>query len=390
MLKSWLLNIYLLVVLALSVAACSSNDERPEYQGAEYYKSLELPPDLTLEKSTAEMQVPEPTVAALEDFQAKHRLNKAVVPEFKGIRLQHDGSMYYLEVDAAPEVVWPKIEAFWENEGIGLLQNRPMLGFMQTDWTKQLQVREDSNYFVRLFSKLEPDFRDRFRMRIEPAADRTKTHIFVAHYGIEVFVDDTGDELGTKQWRARKSDIELEREVLSRLTLFAGLSQNQAESLLKDYKPFQSYVTYQETFQADDIDPEAVTSFGQSKVAVLSMRGSMDFVWYRAIRALDRLQMEAITLDKKKGRIKFTMPAQARLADSGGEEVDELAESSWLMNLFRGKKGKQEEAKESQKFELLLTEMPGYVDFTLLDSRGQEATSVTASQLRAALARALE
>jgi len=388
-LKNWLLNINLAAV-ALVLAGCGSSNERPEYQGAEYYKSLELPPDLTLEKSTAEMQVPEPTMAALEDFQSKHRLNKAVVPEFKGIRLKHDGSMYFLEVDAAPEVVWPKIEAFWENEGISLIQNRPMLGFMQTDWTKQLQVREDAGYFTRLFSKLEPDFRDKFRMRIEPAADRTKTHIFIAHYGIEVFVDDTGDELGTKQWRARKSDIELEREILSRLTLFAGLSDNQAEALLKDYKPMQSYVTYKETFKADDIDPAAVTETGESKVAVLSMKGSMDFVWYRTIRALDRLQMEEITLDKKNGRINFTMPAEARLTTSGGEEVDELAESSWLMNLFRGKTGKQEEVKESQKFELLLTEMPGYVDFTLLDSRGMEATSVAASQLRAALARALE
>jgi uncharacterized lipoprotein len=149
-------------------------------------------------------------------------------------------------------------------------------------------------------------------------------------------------------------------------------------------------VTYEETFKADDVDPAAVTGVGQSKVAVLTMKGSMDFVWYRAIRALDRLQMEEITLDKKNGRINFIMPAEARVTETGGEETDELAESSWLMNLFRGKTGKQEEAKESQKFELLLTEMPGYVDFTLLDSRGMEATSVTASQLRAALARALE
>jgi outer membrane protein assembly factor BamC len=390
-LKSWLLNINLIVVVVLSVSACGSSNERPEYQGAEYYKSLELPPDLTLERSTAEMQVPEPTVVALEDFQSKHRLNKAVVPEFKGIRLKHDGSMYFLEVDAAPEVIWPKIEAFWEHEGIELTDDRPMLGFMQTDWTKKLQARDDAGYFVRLFSKLEPDFRDKFRMRIEPAEDRTKTHIFVAHYGIEVFVEDfSGDELGTKQWRARKSDIELEREILSRLTLFAGLSDNQAEALLKDYKPMQSYVTYKETFKADDIDPEAVTEVGQSKVAVLTMKGSMDFVWYRTIRALDRLQMEEITLDKKNGRINFTMPAEARLTATGGEEVDELAESSWLMNLFRGKSGKQEEATQAQKFELQLTEMPGYVDFILLDSRGMEATSVIASQFRAALARALE
>ena len=177
------------------ITACGKN-ERPEYQGAEYYKSLELPPDLALEKSTPDVEVPVPTVAALEDFQAKHRLNKAVAPEFKGIRLKHEGSMYFLEVDAEPEVVWPKVEAFWDNEGIRLLENRPMLGFMKTDWTKQMQVREDAGYLKKLFSKLEPDFRDKFTMRIEPAADRTKTHIFVAHYGVEVFVEESGDEQG--------------------------------------------------------------------------------------------------------------------------------------------------------------------------------------------------
>ena len=372
----------------LSITACDKN-ERPEYQGAEYYKSLELPPDLSLDKSTPAVDVPEPTVAALEDFQSKHRLNKAITPEFKGIRLKHEGSMYFLEIDAEPELVWPKIEAFWDQEGIRLLENRPMLGFMKTDWTKQMQIREDAGYLTKLFSKLEPDFRDKFTMRIEPAADRTKTHIFVAHYGIEVFVEGSGDEQGSIQWRGRKSDVELEREILSRLTLFAGLSENQAESLLKEYKPFMSYVTYRETFKGDDIDPEAQSALGDTKVAELSMKGSMDFVWYRTIRALDRLQMEDISLDKKKGRIRFTLPGQAQLSSSADEEVDEIAESSWLMNWMKGRtRGKGDGA--GKKFELLLTEMPGYVDFTLLDTRGMEATSAVASQLRAALARALE
>jgi outer membrane protein assembly factor BamC len=371
----------------LLITACGKN-ERPEYQGAEYYKSLELPPDLALEKSTPDVEVPVPSVAALEDFQAKHRLNKAVAPEFKGIRLKHEGSMYFLEIDAEPEVVWPKIEAFWDNEGIRLLENRPMLGFMKTDWTKQLQIREDAGYLKKLFSKLEPDFRDKFTMRIEPAADRTKTHIFVSHYGVEVLVEESGDDQGSIEWRGRKSDVELEREILSRLTLFAGLSENQAESLLREYKPFQSYVTYRETFKGDDIDPEAQSALGNSRVAVLSMKGSMDFVWYRTIRALDRLQMEEISLDKKNGSIRFTLPTDAQLSAPDEEEVDEIAEGSWLMNWMKGKTGK--EGKKPKKFELLLTEMPGYVDFTLLDSRGMEDNSAIAAQLRAALARALE
>jgi len=372
-----------LILAALVVSGCGNN-ERPEYQGADYYKSLELPPDLNLDKSSAEMEIPEPTVSALEDFQSRHKLNKAVAPEFKGIRLKHDGSMYFLEVDAAPDVVWPKIEAFWEHEGIGLLQNRPMLGFMQTDWTKQLQIREDANYFVKLFSKLEPDFRDKFRMRVEPAADRTKTHIFVAHYGIEVFVEGPDGEDGT-YWRGRKSDIELEREILARLTLFAGLSDNQADSLMQDYKPFQSYVTYKESFQESVDRP-----FGgeQTSVAVLTMKGTMDFVWYRSIRALDRIQMEDISLNKKQGRISFTAPGNARIADSD-EEVDEVAESSWLMNLFSGS-NKKGDPKGTEKYILQLTEMPGYISFELQDQRGVEATSARASQVRAAFAKALE
>ena len=374
-------------MLATLLATGCGKNERPEYQGADYYKSLELPPDLTLEKSTAEMQVPEPTASAIDDFQSRHKLNKAVAPEFKGIRLKHDGSMYFLEVDASPEVVWPKLEAFWEHEGIRLLQNRPMLGFMQTDWTSQMQIREDANYLVKLFTKLEPDFRDKFRMRVEPAADRTKTHIFVAHYGIEVFVEISGDDQGATQWRGRESDIELERELLSRLTLFAGLSDNQAESLLREYKPMQSYVTYRETFRGDDIGTPVEGDMGSQRIAVLSMKGTMDFVWYRTIRALDRMQMDDISLDKKKGRISFTVPAETRLTDAD-EALEEDSGSNWFSGLFKGKD--KDEPRKSQQFVLVLAEQPGYVDFMLQDTRGMEATSALASQVRAALARALE
>ena len=65
----------------------------------------------------------------------------------------------------------------------------------------------------------------------------------------------------------------------------------------------------------------------------------MDFVWYRTIRALDRLQMEDISLDKKNGRIRFTLPTQAQLSSADDEEVDEIAESSGFMNWLKGKTG---------------------------------------------------
>ena len=57
--------------------------------------------------------------------------------------------------------------------------------------------------------------------------------------------------------------------------------------------------------------------------------------------------------------------------------------------MFKGDFSENEKRKE-EKFVLALVERPGYIDFTLLDTRGQEATSATASQVRQALAIALE
>lgn len=110
----------------------------------------------------------------------------------------------------------------------------------------------------------------------------------------------------------------------------------------------------------------------------------MDFVWYRTIRALDRLEMEDISLDKKHGKISFTMPAY-----DGQPAGDESSGSGWLSGLFGGDADEKKSSK-AEKFVLVLAEQPGYVNFTLLDSRGMEASNATAAQLRAALAMALE
>ena len=148
----------------------------------------------------------------------------------------------------------------------------------------------------------------------------------------------------------------------------------------------QSYVTYSESFEDDDIDPPAQGGYSSGKVAVLSMKGSMDFVWYRTIRALDRMQMEDISLNKKKGRINFTVPA---LDEKAAKQVDDEGGSNWFTDLFKSDFRKNEKRK-AEEFVLVLAEQPGRVDFMLLDTRGMEATSATASQVRQALAIALE
>ena len=146
----------LLMLVVVALAACSSDgDERPEYQGAQYYNSLEIPPDLTLNKTDEEVKIPEPSKSALAEYKTASNLDQVVVPEFEGIRLKSECGLNWLEMNITPEAAWPKLEAFWEHEGIRLLQDEPLLGFMETEWTNRLVVDEDAGFMTRMFNKME-------------------------------------------------------------------------------------------------------------------------------------------------------------------------------------------------------------------------------------------
>jgi outer membrane protein assembly factor BamC len=375
----------LLLLSIIALAACSSSgDERPEYQGAQYYKSLEIPPDLTLTKSRDELAIPEPSHSALTDYKVASKLDQAVLPQFKGIRLKSDCGLYWLEADVDPDTVWPKLESFWEHEGIRLLQDEPLLGFMETEWTNRLVIDEDAGFLTRMFSRLEPDLLDRFRMRVETSEDHKRTMVFVTHAGMERFVEG-GDDDSRVIWRRRPSDPDLEREILGRLVLFAGLSENQMESLLKNYHPYQSYVQYTENELHDESDQSSLEA-SSNQVAELTMSGSMEFVWQRTLRALDRLSLTDIAADRNAGTIAFTSGSDIEMTQDE-KQRDELSESSWLMKLFRSS---DETRKTSQQFMLKLTDQKGNVRIDLLDMRGMPADSARAQQLRQALAQELD
>ena len=57
------LRLLSVVFLLSTLTACGifGGDERPVYQGAEYYKNLEVPPDLTAPDTADQLRVPKPT-----------------------------------------------------------------------------------------------------------------------------------------------------------------------------------------------------------------------------------------------------------------------------------------------------------------------------------------
>ena len=236
-----------------------------------------------------------------------------------------------------------------------------MLGMVETDWVSKLQVEDDAGFIAKMFSSIDPDKLDKFRMRVEPEQGNDKTKIFMSHSGLERVV--VGDDVN---WRSRCSDEELEREMLNRLALFVGLDEAQAKKVFASYQPYASRI-------------KVLSDQGN----VLYITGTMGFAWERSLRALDRLNIDVLEMDSATHQIKVAI--ERIKLESIGEERDEIAESSWLRQWFSGSSEDYAED-ENRQFTLKLVPSNDVVRLDILRPDGEPAVSVLAEQFRKSLA----
>lgn len=365
------------VLMLLSISSCglSGGEKRPVYQGAEYYKNLEVPPDLTRPDTSGELIVQKPTDEALQRFLDNNKLETVITPKFDGVRVVNSAGNSWIEVDNSVEHVWSKLLAFWEAEGTELVEVRPLLGFMETDWTERLDA--GSGFFRSIMQKIEPDQKDKFRVRVESFDNNQKTRIYIAHSRIERTV--RGEFADEYIWQTLSSDLEAEREIISRMALFAGLSDENTAQLLDNYRPYSSLV-----------------KMDRSNTTALTMKGSMDFVWRRAMRALDRMHMQDIREEKENNTIYFAVTKIS--AEELEVEEDELSKSSWIMRLFTGDAEKDFSTDKTRHYRLEFSEINGRIQIQVVDARESQATdedgdisgTALAEQLRNILAEKLE
>ena len=343
--------LFALALLPLLAAVSSCSNDRPVYQGAEYYKNLEVPPDLTEPDTAEQLRVPDPTEEALQRFRDNNKLETVITPKFDGVRVVDYAGNSWIEVDNTVEHVWPQLIRFWEVEGIGLVAERPLLGFMETDWVERLGP--ETGYLRSLFQGFEPDQKDKFRVRVQRFDDGRKTRLYISHARIEKIVSGGYEE--NYIWVSRPSDLEAEREIISRMSLFAGLSKPQTAELLQNYRPYTSLIK---------VDSRDTTAF--------TMSGSMDFVWRRSMRALDRMRMKDIQQQPEKNTINFVV---GEITDQEiGVEEDDLSKSSWLMQLFTGT-GEEEAASDiSAQYRLEFREADGRIQVVVLDASNTRRT----------------
>ncbi len=359
-----------LVLMALSTASCGlfGGDERPVYQGAEYYKNLEVPPDLTEPDTADQLRVAKPTEEALQRFRDNNKLETVITPKFDGVRMVSYAGNSWIEVDNDVEKVWPRLLEFWETEGIELQQVRPLLGFMETGWTERLGG--ETGFFTSMFQKFQPDTKDKFRVRVERFDLDRKTRLYLSHSRIERQV--RGEYADEYIWVSQPSNLEAEREIISRMALFAGLSKEQSVALLENYRPYSSLVKIDST-----------------NTIALTMKGSMDFVWRRSMRALDRMRMQDIKEQKVDNTINFGVTKISSEDLDIETDDDDLSKSSWLMQLFTDSDEKDLAADQSRQYRLEFTDLGGIIQIEVKDARNSQATDDDGDVYSTALAEQL-
>ena len=239
------------VTLCLSLGGCSvfgdwfSHGET-DYKGAsKRTQPLEVPPDLTqlqkdsrylpqggvvaaseLGKAGTTAAPGAPAVAATPAAPANPEVALAAAGN---VHIEHVGDRRWLSTQEPPEVVLPKVRAYWLSQGYKLTVDEPKTGVVETDW-KQNKVKLPSDGVRSVISGFldnlsDSGFRDRFRTRLERRADGG-TEVYVTHFGAEQKLSGRDNSVQTSEvvWVPRASDPGLEAEQLSQLMLaFAGL-----------------------------------------------------------------------------------------------------------------------------------------------------------------------
>jgi outer membrane protein assembly factor BamC len=292
----------LLLAAALALAGCSFTQEKEiDYKSAGKAPPLEAPPDLLLPAGDSRYVVPETAGQGSATYSAYRQERGArpsgeaglVLPKVDKVRVERAGSQRWLVVDMPAAEVWPVLKDFWQELGFIVNVEMPEAGVMETDWAEnRAKIPQDAlrnllgKVIEGLYSTAE---RDKFRTRLEPAADGKGTEIYISHRGMyEVF---EGTQSGADQgqgktvWQPRPADPELEAEMLRRLMVRFGVEEARAQTQLADKAG----------------PPKASLAKAGDGAPGLVLPEAFDRAWRRVGLALDRIGFTVEDRDRVNG-----------------------------------------------------------------------------------------
>lgn len=236
------------LALYLQLPGCSSlgldealPDQRLIYKKQrEASENLEVPPDLAGSSFDDALDIPDGGAPATFSEYSGGRAQRqqvassgTVLPAVPNVELRRTDKGRWLEVQAPAQQVWPKVVAFWREQGILLVEQNPAIGVMKTDWLdNRAEIRQD--FLTRMVSKVAEGLyatstRDQYSVRIEEGTRLGTADIHLTHRGMEekLVTSAIGDGSRTI-WEPSGSDPDKEAEMLRRLMVFMGASKQSA------------------------------------------------------------------------------------------------------------------------------------------------------------------
>ncbi len=346
--------------ICLLLFGCASEQSRKaEYKRAVTLPSLEVPPDLTAPELQGNMDLPQSYSAHVA--QGGDTAAVRVLPQQDNIRVLRDGSMRWLQVDAAPEQLWARLREFWQQQGLEVRRDEPQLGIMETQWAEnKADVPGDwiQSMVSRVFKNAyTAPTRDKFRLRVERGSTTGSTEIYLTHYGVEEVQRGQNVESYDTIWQNRPSDPELVSEMFNRLMVFLGTPQAQAETQLA--AAVVAAPAARARLEAD--------SSGADSLVVSE---AFPRAWRRVGIALDRLGLVVEDRDRSAGL--YYIRSVDQIADAG------KSKKGFFSGLFSGSDEAEAKAAPAR---ILLQDGGETTRITVQDESGQRDMTPAASKI---------
>jgi outer membrane protein assembly factor BamC len=278
-------------------------------------KNLEVPPDLTGGSIKDRLTVPSLGSASVSysELQDDTRLRGQgragdVLPEIRGIQMMRDGDSRWLLIDGDADTVWSRTLDFWQESGVLLVEQDPVVGVMRTSWLEnRASIGTDfiTDTLRSVFDGLyDAGTRDQYRVRLERVGEG-RTELYMTHFGVEEeIVTDRGGTAEQSVWNRRPRDPQLEAEMLRRLMVHLGLEENRAKAQLASGQ------------QAGGQRAQLISN---DRASSLTIEQDFPRAWRLAGLALDRIGFAVQDRDRNAGvyYVQYTDPEAAQSEDKG-------------------------------------------------------------------------
>jgi outer membrane protein assembly factor BamC len=323
-----------LLIIILALIACEGSNTGQRYLDVSLGKSLEVPPDLVEFDAESVFDLP-------EGFSGDDQTVRSKIPvlaKVDTLQLQGSGDFYWLSVEEPVANLYQQVKNFWALEGYGLVVDEPVIGILQTEWvyTEEGGRKKNQSWWQSLLgSGNYSASQDQFTTRIErDPTGRASNRIYIAHRGTEIVQEiragnQKEDDIGTNDWHFRRSEPELEIEMLSRLMIFLGLQNTEVDKQLLQTRLFK---------------PRAVLEFdADEKATFLILQDPYHIAWNRVHHLLQRMNFEIVVAE-------FKGPLSGRGVITVNAEIVETVENKGFFAFGDSDKRKV------RKFELILSE----------------------------------